>query len=201
MNYIGHFLIARSLNQAFAGHFLGDFVKGLPSLMTERYPAHWIEGIVIHRKVDSFVDCHPVSLQFYASCPSDIRRFAGIMLDLAWDHILAKQWNQSKIIQTSLITLPFSTFCDSIYNELAQNEMQFPETARLRSIAMRNGDWLGSYAQFSSLETICRNLSKRISRGFPLADGAACISERLEAIQQGLWTVLPELLKHVSEEN
>ena len=56
MNYLAHLHIAASTNTNFSGNFLGDFVKGNPDGL---FPREIVQGIRLHRYVDSFTDKHP----------------------------------------------------------------------------------------------------------------------------------------------
>lgn len=56
MNFLAHLHIADVSNTSLVGNLLGDFVRGDP---TGKYQEDWVEGIRIHRFVDSYTDNHP----------------------------------------------------------------------------------------------------------------------------------------------
>ena len=57
MNFLAHLHIASFTNTSFVGNFLGDFVKGDPA---GQFNAEIVQGIRLHRFVDSYTDQHQV---------------------------------------------------------------------------------------------------------------------------------------------
>jgi acyl carrier protein phosphodiesterase len=72
------------------GNFMGDYVKGNTFL---RYPESIQKGILLHRKIDSFTDKHPIFRTTKKYFVSDFGLYSGIVVDLFYDHLLAKNWN------------------------------------------------------------------------------------------------------------
>ncbi|HEX7953720.1 MAG TPA: hypothetical protein VF523_11700, partial [Burkholderiales bacterium] len=65
------------------------FVKGP---LDDRYATDITRAIVMHRKIDSYTDAHPLVLASKARISPARRRYAGIMVDMFYDHFLAKYW-------------------------------------------------------------------------------------------------------------
>ena len=90
MNFLAHLHIADATQTNLAGAMAGDFIKGsLPLSLTE-----FQLGVVLHRKVDRFIDSHPDLKALSRQFPKGYRRTAGILLDMAFDHYLAQHWEQ-----------------------------------------------------------------------------------------------------------
>ena len=72
------------------GSLLGDFVKGqidaglAPTL---RY------GIRLHRKIDAYTDTHPLFRQSKQRLRQPYYRYGGILIDIFYDHFLARRWD------------------------------------------------------------------------------------------------------------
>lgn len=91
MNFLAHLWLADVTRTSPAGAILGDVVRGreLGDL-----PPDIALGIRLHRHVDALTDRHPRLLQARAAFPEGARRYAGILLDLVVDHVMARQWAQ-----------------------------------------------------------------------------------------------------------
>ncbi|MDD3273470.1 MAG: DUF479 domain-containing protein, partial [Bacteroidales bacterium] len=60
MNYLAHIYLSGSNRQLQVGNFIGDFVKGRKH---ENYPKGIQKGILLHREIDRFTDCHPLFIE------------------------------------------------------------------------------------------------------------------------------------------
>ena len=91
MNYLAHLFLAGPEPEALLGALMGDFVKGV---LDERYPAAITRALSLHRRIDTFTDAHPVTAASRSRISPQRRRFAGIMVDLFYDHFLAHDWDE-----------------------------------------------------------------------------------------------------------
>jgi len=89
MNYLAHLYLAERSGTSAAGNFLGDFVKGRPE---DRYSSELAVGIRLHRRIDTLTDAHPGVRHARRLMPRPHRRYAGILLDMWFDHVLAREW-------------------------------------------------------------------------------------------------------------
>jgi acyl carrier protein phosphodiesterase len=86
MNYLAHILLSGNDRRCQVGNFIGDFVKGN---RYEDYPAKIRRGILLHRKIDSFTDSHPLVLDTVALLRPVFGRYSAIIVDVCFDHFLA----------------------------------------------------------------------------------------------------------------
>ena len=56
------------------------------------YPEEVRKGIDLHRKVDTYTDSHAIVRSSKSLVSSDRRRFAGVLIDVFYDHFLVKNW-------------------------------------------------------------------------------------------------------------
>lgn len=154
MNYLAHVFLARRSPDAMVGALLGDFVRaGFPG----RFAGGVEREIFVHRKVDSFTDGHELILAAKRRFPNGTRRYAGILLDLFFDHVLAANWGR-------YCEVPFGDFVDGFYRDLAQFDGPTPERFDWVVARMISQDWLRSYRQFSGVELAIRRFSTRLKR-------------------------------------
>lgn len=51
-------------------------------------------GILLHRHIDTFTDTHPVFRESAGFFRDGYRRYAGVVNDIIYDHLLAVHWNK-----------------------------------------------------------------------------------------------------------
>jgi len=90
MNFLAHLCLANGDAGLMLGGMFGDFVRGRRALRT--YPEAIRQGIVLHRYIDRRTDHSPVVKKLRTRFPREFRRYAGIIIDLAFDHQLANNW-------------------------------------------------------------------------------------------------------------
>ena len=90
MNYLAHLLLADDTDASRIGNLLGDFATGTIESLAERYPPEILRGIKMHRAVDRFTDSHEVFKHARNLLAPGRRRFAGIIIDIIFDHYLCK---------------------------------------------------------------------------------------------------------------
>ena len=185
MNYLAHVYLARPDHEAMLGALLGDFVFGTAAL------ADWSpvvrREILVHRRVDRYTDDHPQVIQARSLFGEGRRRYAGIALDVYYDHCLARDW--ARYCDT-----PLDAFTASFYCYLLSRQDELPE--RLRRIAplMASGDWLGSYRQRDSVDLAVTRIATRLSR-----NGDRLVACRHEAeIAAGFELFFPQLAAYAS---
>ena len=76
-------------NDAILGGLLGDFVFG-KSILEDWRPSVRVE-IIRHRRIDRYTDDHPTVVAARALF-GPLRRYSGIVLDVYFDHLLARDW-------------------------------------------------------------------------------------------------------------
>lgn len=182
MNYLAHLHLGGSQRGALLGSLYGDFVKGP---LQGRWPADVEAGIRLHRQIDVFTDSHPVVLQAKQRFPRERRRYAGILIDLFFDHCLAVNWHR-------YADVPLDDFTSRVYRIL-RDETALPGS--LASIAPRMAaqDWLGSYREFSVMEQVVAGMSRRLSRPEGLAGGASELKQLYVPLQQDFEEFYPQL--------
>ncbi|MFG3451051.1 MULTISPECIES: ACP phosphodiesterase [Pseudomonadaceae] len=182
MNYLAHLHLGGSQPGALLGSLYGDFVKGP---LQGRWPADIEAGIRLHRQIDAFTDSHPLVLQAKQRFPSERRRYAGILVDLFFDHCLAASW-------TDYADEPLSDFTARVYRVLRE-EPALPGELALIAPHMAVQDWLGSYQEFAVMERVVTGMSRRLSRPEGLIGGAAELERLYVPLQQDFQAFYPQL--------
>lgn len=172
MNYLAHLHLGGPTPAQLLGSLYGDFVKGP---LTGRYAADIEAAIRLHRRIDVFTDSHPAVLAARARFPAARRRTSGILLDLFFDHCLARAWDDY-----ASESLPF--FTGRVYQVLRATP-ELPGHLALIAPRMAAQDWLGGYRDVKTLPRVIDAMRRRLSRP-QLLDGAEA---ELERLYEPLW--------------
>ena len=141
------------------GAMLGDFVRGNEALA--RYDAATRLGIRLHRHIDATTDSLPAVRTLLTKLQPPFRRYGGIIIDLAFDHELAKRWDEYS--DSSL-----RDFDLGVREMLKANDALLPDRLRrFMSYADRRG-LFASYREESEILLSLKGIGKRVSRANPL---------------------------------
>jgi len=191
MNYLAHAFLSRSSPELLIGGMLGDFVKGRERL--QLYSPVVRTGILLHRAIDRYTDAHPtVSASCTLISPAR-RRFAGILVDVFYDHFLARHWQRYD-------DLPLEEFTRQVYATLLPHSASYPERLQRILPHMAADDWLASYAEIESVDAALHGIARRFQRyprAVALADGVQELIRHYAAHEQYFLDFFPELLGFV----
>ena len=164
MNFLAHALLAGDDDADRVGGVLGDFVKGpLPAGL----PPALAGGVALHRAIDSYADRHPAFIASRRRISATRRRVGGVLVDLFYDHLLARDWAEHG---PGLL----ADYTARLYACLPAHLDAFPESAREVAQMMRRGDWLTAYRDVAAVgNAIERMAIHRMRRANPLPGGIA----------------------------
>ena len=183
MNYLAHLYLAEQSREGLLGSLLGDFVKGR---LDDRFPETVRRGIALHRAIDCFTDAHPLHLASRNRIGRQRRRYAGIIVDVCYDHFLCKHW-------TDYSSESLTCFSARVYGILQEHRDDLP--GRLRRIAphMIADDWLGSYSDLANVGRALDGIAQRIVRSNPLAGALTEIEANYAALDDDFRRFFPDL--------
>ncbi len=191
MNYLAHIYLARHSDDAMLGALLGDFVKPHDGL---QFPAEMEAEIMTHRKVDRFTDSHPIVLEAKELFTGPSKRYAGILLDVFYDHLLAINWGRYSVD-------PLDDFIAHFYGLLGRQARAHTLPPKLaRAVPnMIEQDWLGSYRDFAGVKIAIDRISTRLSRnGELLRNGVVDLETRYTELAGGFDAFFPDLIDFVA---
>ena len=185
MNWLAHLRLSPPQPLLRLGNLAGDFVAGV-DLAT--LPADLQRGIALHRAIDRYVDAHPVVVAAKARLVPPHRRFAGVLLDVWFDHFLARDWAQHGDGR------PLPLFLADVHQDLRTHHALLP--APLQRVAPRfcADGWLEGYASVDGIARVLGLMARRMSRPTPLADGAELLRADYTAVERDFKALWPELV-------
>lgn len=184
MNYLAHLYLAGDDRERRLGNLLGEFVRG-PDLSA--WPAAIAEGIRQHRAIDRYTDSHPLVAASRARLSPGFRRYGGIILDMAYDHFLARHWPE-------LHPEALPVFAARVYAELDGYPGPRPGRMSLAMDHMRAHDLLVAYRDLAVLGRALAGIGTRLSRPNPLAQALPEVLKHYDALESDFLRFFPELV-------
>ncbi len=151
MNFLAHLFLSKNNKNILIGNFIADAVKGKDH---ENYPKEIQSGILLHRAIDYYTDTHPIVRKSKRRLHERYDHYAGVIIDILYDHFLAKNWrNYSEI--------PLTIYADNVYSFLQDNIETFPTEIQKLLPFMVEHNWLVSYASLDGIEKVLIGMNKR----------------------------------------
>jgi acyl carrier protein phosphodiesterase len=187
MNYLAHLYLAEDSPESILGNLLGDFLKGWRA---DNYCEPIRKGIQLHRKVDLYTDLHLIVRDSKRLISPVNQRYAGIIVDVFYDHFLAKDWSDYSPIS-------LQSFTSKVYDILQKNEAILPDSLRnyLPNIIHRN--LLMSYAEISGIKFALQRISARLKRENQLESASEDLLTNYECFELNFRQFFPELISYV----
>jgi acyl carrier protein phosphodiesterase len=161
MNFLAHALLAGDDPALVVGGVVGDWIKGpLPG----RLPPDLARGVALHRAIDSHAETHPAFRRSRARVSPARRRYAGVLVDIFYDHLLARDW-------AALHHQPFADYRHAVYGAVAARVADLPEHSHYALRLMAGEDWFHGYARIDGIADVLARMSRRARRPNPLAGG------------------------------
>jgi acyl carrier protein phosphodiesterase len=187
MNHLGHLFVSGNKPLTIVGNFMADAVKGRD---LSAFPAGIQNGIRMHRRIDSFTDNHPLTLRGRERLREHCGKYAGVALDIFYDHTIARCWPQ-------LSPEPLAGFTQRMYRLLEEHAPLMPaRTQHMLGYMVRN-DWLTSYATIPGIARALNGLSARVPGGEVLRGAEKVLEEHLDAFDAECLQFLPALREHL----
>ena len=185
MNWLAHLRLSPADPLLRLGNLCGDFVRG-----TDPATLHpdLQRGIAQHRAIDRFVDAHPIVRTSRERLDPGARRFAGVLVDVFYDHFLARDWHRHGDGG------PLAAFAAGVHDDLERHRTLLPPRLVSALPWLKAQGWLAGYAQVDGIDAVVRRMAGRLSRPSPLADGAAELRAHYDALDIDFAAFWPELV-------
>lgn len=184
MNWLAHLRLSPPRPLVRLGNLAGDFVRGVD--VAALHP-ELQRGIALHRAIDRFVDAHPAFVRARQRLEPPFRRFGGVLVDLYFDHFLARDWQQHGDGQS------LGSFVASVHDDMRASALLLPPDLRAATPHFERGEWLVGYATIDGLHGVLQAMARRVARPSPLADGAAPLRAHYDELGGDFAALWPDL--------
>ena len=153
MNFLAHIYLSGDSREILIGNFIGDYVKGKK---ISGYPEEVKQGIMLHRKIDSFTDSHILTRSSKKIIAEKYGLYAGIVVDIYYDHFLSANWHLYSEI-------PLREYIHDRYRLLDSGFSIFPAGVKSWFPYFIKSNWLETYIHFNGLNMVFKRMSYRTS--------------------------------------
>ena len=151
MNFLAHIYLSGDNDLLKIGNFMADGIHGKAP---ESLPDDVQKGIVLHRHIDTYTDAHPVFRQSTKRLHPIYHHYSGVIIDIFYDHFLAKNWDKYH-------NEPLHDYTQYFYKILQDNYTILTEKTKGMMPYMIKQDWLGSYATVEGIGGILQQMDRR----------------------------------------
>jgi acyl carrier protein phosphodiesterase len=184
MNYLAHMLCSDDTPPSMLGNFIADFVKGD---VEGRFPREVVEGIRHHRRADCFTDSHEVFGASRRLISGPRRRYAGVIIDVLYDHFLATSWDR-------YCSRSLDEFVGRVYENLGRHLVTVPHPVPMVIDKMVREDWLRSYGAVEGIDRTFRRISNRLRRENPLGTAVEELESNYDLLRGHFHCFFPQVM-------
>jgi len=189
VNFLAHSLFAEGNSERLAGQFAGDFVRGSD---LSAFSSGMQMGIRMHRFIDKYTDHYPEAVAIRQVFKPPVRRFAGIITDVVFDHYLANDW-----ATYSEVTL--SEHVAHVHDSLAEHHDQLPDGLKRFAAFIKSENVLEGNLDFEGVRLTLHRLSRRSKRFAPIADGVGILQAHDAEVRAVFDQFFPDLIVAANE--
>ncbi|MDF2448493.1 MAG: phosphodiesterase [Bacteroidota bacterium] len=174
MNYLAHSFLSYNKPELIIGNFIADSLQGN---QFEGLTEGIVQGVRLHRKIDSFTDSHPVYLTSKHKFRKDFDKYSGVLMDIIYDHFLARNFHEysDKNLQD---------YASYIYYLLKDHYQFLPENAKRFYGYMTERNILFHYSTLDGIESVLTHLSHRIRHRFELQRAIPILEKEYDVIHE-----------------
>ncbi|MGH1388158.1 ACP phosphodiesterase [Kordia sp.] len=151
MNFLAHIYLSHNDDEIKIGNFIADSIRGKKY---KEYPPRVQTGVLLHRNIDTFTDAHPTVRQSTKRLHENYSHYSGVIVDILYDHFLAKNWKKYSDI-------PLETYVNDFYHLLEDNFEMLPLNVQRLLPHMIHDNWLLSYASIEGITKVLEGMNRR----------------------------------------
>ena len=190
MNVLAHIYLSGDSDEIIIGNYIGDYVKGRDYL---KYPEQIKKGIILHRHIDDFTDRHPVVHRSKILFTKKYHKYAGVVIDILYDHYLTKEWDTFSRRPIESITYQF-------YRAMVNNYDILPPKVQDRFPFFIINNWIESYKTSKGLKHVLSTLSKRTSLPSEAKYAIKTFKKNYYTLGEDFMEFFPQLIEYVEND-
>ena len=152
MNFLAHVYLSGDNDLIKIGNFMADGIHGKHF---DTFPIAIQKGIILHRSIDTFTDAHPIFRQSTKRLHANYHHYSGIIVDIFYDHFLAKNWSNYSDERLEDYSQRFYQSLRDNYDDLT------PKTQKMMPYLIEH-NWLLSYQTIEGIESVLTKMDTRM---------------------------------------
>ena len=189
MNFLAHLLLSYNDKELMIGNFIADSVRGNKYKL---FPENIQKGIILHRHIDTYTDQHKTVRFSKRRLHERYGHYDGVIIDMFYDHYLAKNWNNYSAI-------PLDVFSQSFYKLLRGNYDILPEKIQHMLPYLEKYDWLYNYQFLEGMESVLEGMNRRTKLKSKMNLAITDLEEHYESFEKEFNLFFKDLIIYVQQ--
>ena len=189
MNFLAHIYLSGDNDLIKIGNFMADSIRGNKY---DDYPTEIRKGILLHRAIDSFTDMHPIYRQSKHRLHEKYGHYSGVIMDIFYDHFLAKNWKTYSNEKLGI-------YAETFYTLLTDNLEALTDKAKGMLPYMIGRNWLVSYASIEGLEMIMFQMDHRTKNRVAMHESIVELKQFYIEFEKEFGLFFEELKQHCQQ--
>ncbi len=189
MNFLAHLALSDNEAVVQAGNLFGDEVKGRDY---SHLPSKVAMGVTLHRFIDSHADSDERNLTTKKMLYPVFHKYAGVALDIYYDHFLAKNWSiymEDKLEQ----------FSSDVYVNLEPYLVHFSEQSHRLFQNMSKHNWLVGYGTMEGMRKTFDGMSKMLPENSGMNEAFSALEKHYDDLEDSYNEYFPDLWNDTRE--
>lgn len=186
MNFLAHQFLSGNDDAICFGNFIADFVKG------KKYQAFdkGVQlGILYHREIDWYTDNHSITRETTSHLRDDFGKYAGVALDVYFDHFLSANW-------VEFSDIPLKDYTQKTYRLIYTFKDKCPDKALHMLKYMKRDDWLYNYQFPEAVGRSLKGISNRTSFDSGLEKGKDVLLREYDYLKSSFQAFIYDLIRN-----
>jgi len=189
MNFLAHTYLSGCDGDIIVGNFMGDYVKGRNYV---HLPEPVRKGVLIHRDIDSFTDAHPITRRSRLRLVSRYHKYAGVIIDIFYDHFLASLWSE-------YCNIPLKEYVDRTYALLKQNYRILPMGIKVWFPTFLENNWMLAYQSVEGIELVLDRMSANTTLPDHTSFAIEVLRNRYDSFADDFREFFPSIIDFIEE--
>lgn len=151
MNFLAHIYLSFDDDEIAIGNFIADSIR---SKQFTHLPERIQKGVQLHRAIDTYTDAHPMHKQSSKRLYPRYRHYSRVIIDIFYDHFLARNWDQYS-------DKPLNLFVNDFYELLERNYHLLPKGVQRMMPYMVTDNWLLNYGNIAGISKVLDGMNRR----------------------------------------
>jgi acyl carrier protein phosphodiesterase len=183
MNFLAHLYLSGDNEDIIVGNFIADHVKGNG---INKYSSGIQNGILLHREIDAYTDSHPQFIQSKKRLAGNYRKYAGVIVDMYYDHFLSARWQQYS-------AEPLETFTRRMYGIILKKFLILPSKTKRILPFMAKDNWLVGYGKIEGLAAALAGMAYRTPFNSGMENATEDLKDNYTLFRQEFEMFFPDL--------
>ncbi|WP_165750217.1 ACP phosphodiesterase [Cellulophaga sp. Z1A5H] len=184
MNFLAHIYLSFDDKEITLGNFIADSIRGNKY---KHLPERVQKGIKLHRFIDTFTDAHPIVRQSTKRLHENYSHYSGIIVDIFYDHFLAKNWS-------TYSEVPLEVFVDNFYDLLEDNYEILPDSTKHMMPYMIADNWIFNYSKLEGIGRVLTGMNRRTKNKSKMNFAILDLEEHYDEFEKEFTTFFEELI-------